>query len=171
MRSMYPLVMLLAPCLLWAQGGEAVNARLTGTILDPAGYPVPEARVRLSNSATSFAREYLTGTDGQYAFLSISPGRYQLQVEKEGFSAYLQSNIELAVAQSSVLNAKLEVGPITQVVEVTAGAPLLQTGHANIGTEVSSKQAVELPLNIRNIFNLVLLSSGVNNQLEYQAFT
>ncbi len=164
------LVSSLLPGLLCAQG-EAVNARLTGTVLDPVDTPVPEARVKLSNAAAGFGREFLTGADGQYAFLSIPPGRYQLKVEKEGFSGYLQSNIVLAVAQSSTLNPKLEVGPINQVVEVTADAPLLQTGHANIGAEVSSKQALELPLNIRNVFNLVLLSSGVNNQLEYQAFT
>lgn len=164
------LISLLLPCLLFAQG-EAVNARLTGTVLDPTGLPVPKAKVTLSNAATGFGREYLTGSDGQYAFPSLPPGRYELKVEKEGFSTYQQSNIVLAVAQSSTLNARLEVGAVNQVVEVTADAPLLQTGHANIGAEVSSKQALELPLNIRNVFNLVLLSSGVNNQLEYQAFT
>ena len=169
MRILF-LIPLLVPCVLWAQG-EAVNARLTGTILDPADAPVPEARVTLSSSNTGFAREFTTGAEGQYVFPSIPPGRYQLKVEKDGFHVYLQSNIMLVVAQSSELNPKLEVGSITQVVEVAADAPLLQTGHANIGTEVSSKQAVELPLNIRNVFNLVLLSSGVNNQLEYQAFT
>ncbi len=170
MRAWLVSIFLLLPSLLLSQG-EAVNARLTGTILDPADAPVPEARATLSNSATGFQRELVTGPDGAYVFPSIPPGRYQLKVEKDGFSTYLQSNVVLAVAQSSTLNARLEVGSISQVVEVTADAPLLRTGHANIGTEVSSKQAVELPLNMRNVFNLVMLSSGVNNQLEYQAFT
>jgi len=170
MRASLFLISLLAPCLVWAQG-ETASARLTGTVLDPADAPVPEARVTLSSFATGFTREFTTGTEGQYVFPSIPPGRYQLKVEREGFSTYVQSNIVLAVAQSSTLNPRLEVGPITQVVEVAADAPLLHTSHANIGVEVSSKQAIELPLNMRNVFNLVLLSSGVNNQLEYQAFT
>ncbi len=154
----------------WAQG-EAVNARLTGTVFDQDNAVVPQAKVTLSNVTTGFARQFLTTDTGQYNFTSIPPGRYQLKVEKDGFNVYVQSNVVLAVAQSSALNPKLEVGSISQVVEVTADAPLLQTGHANIGAEVSSKQAVELPLNIRNVFSLALLSSGVNNQLEYQAFT
>ena len=170
MRASLVSISLLVPCLLLAQG-EAVNARLTGTVLDPADAPVPEARVTLSNPAAGLKREFKTGTQGGYAFPSIPPGRYQLKVEKEGFATYVQPNLVLAVAQSSTLNPKLEVGPISQVIEVAADTPLLHTSHANIGTEVSSKQATELPLNMRNVFNLVLLSSGVNNQLEYQAFT
>jgi hypothetical protein len=170
MRASLVSISLLLPCLLLAQG-EAVNARLTGTVVDAADAPVPDARVTLLNSATGFKREFKTGMQGGYTFLSIPPGPYQLKVEKEGFTTYVQPHVVLAVAQSSTLNPKLEVGPISQVVEVAADAPLLHTSHANIGTEVSSKQAVELPLNWRNVFNLALLSSGVNNQLEYQAFT
>lgn len=163
------LLFLAAPAL-WAQG-ELANARLSGTVLDPGEAAVPGAKVTLVNAATGFTRQFTTGIDGQYTFTLIPPGPYQLKVEKDGFNTYRQSNVVLAVGQSSSLDPRLEVGAVTQVVEVTADAPLLQTGHANIGTEVSSKQACELPLNIRNVFNLAQLSSGVNNQLEYQAFT
>ncbi|MBI1791420.1 MAG: carboxypeptidase regulatory-like domain-containing protein [Acidobacteria bacterium] len=160
----------LASSPLWAQG-ETVNARLTGVVLDPDNAPVPDAKVTLASPATGFERQFATGTDGRYTFSQVPPGRYGLKVEKEGFRAYVQSNIVLTVGQASTLNPALELGSISQVVEVTAEAPLLNTGNSGIGTEVSGKQAVELPLNIRNMFNLVTLSSAVNNNLEYQAFT
>ena len=75
----------------------------------------------------------------------------------------------LAVGQSSTLNAQLRVGNVNQTVEVTAQAPVLNTGSADVGSEVSSKQAVELPLNIRNVYGLVELDSSVNNSQQYQA--
>ncbi len=164
------LLLLFASLSLWAQG-EAVNARLTGTVLDPDDRAVPEAKVTLSSAAIGLTRQFTTGTDGQYTFTLIPPGRYQLRVEKAGFATYVQPEIVLAVGQSSTFNPKLELGQITQIVEVSADAPLLNSGNANIGSEVAGKQVVELPLNLRNVFNLVLLSSSVNNSTQYQGLT
>jgi hypothetical protein len=160
----------LALSFLWGQG-EAVNARLTGAVLDPDEAVVAGAKVTLSDSAAGFTRQLTTADDGQYTFTLIPPGRYQLKVEKEGFSTHVQSNIVLAVGQSSALNPKLELGPLSQTIEVAADAPLLNSGNANVGSEVAGKQAVELPLNLRNVFNLVLLSSSVNNPAEYEGLT
>ncbi|HYM12175.1 MAG TPA: carboxypeptidase-like regulatory domain-containing protein [Bryobacterales bacterium] len=160
----------LALSSLWGQG-EAVNARLTGAVLDPDEAVVAGAKVTISNSAAGFTRQFTTADNGQYTFTLVPPGRYQLKVEKEGFSTYLQPNIVLAVGQSSTLNPRLELGPLSQTIEVTADAPLLNSGNANLGAEVAGKQAVELPLNLRNVFNLVLLSSSVNNPAEYEGLT
>jgi Carboxypeptidase regulatory-like domain len=151
--------------------GEAVNARLAGNVLDPEDAPVPAAKVTLASAQTGWAREVLTAHDGAYIFTAVPPGRYELKVEKEGFATYLQSEVVLTVGQSTTLHPKLEVGSITQIIEVAADAPLLNSGNADIGSEVSAKQAVELPLNIRNVYNLVSLSSGVNNNTEYQGLT
>ena len=155
---------------LWAQG-EAVSARLAGTVLDPDEAPVPLAKVTLASPEAALSRQVLTSDDGSYIFTTVPPGRYQLRIEKEGFATYLQSEIVLTVGQSAILNPKLEIGQITQVVEVAADAALLNSGNANIGSEVSAKQATELPLNIRNVYNLVELSSSVNNNTEYQGLT
>ncbi len=160
----------LVSCQLWGQG-EAVNARLSGTVFDPADAVLPGATVTLSNAATGFTRQVTSSADGQFAFALMPPGTYELRVEKEGFNTYLQSNIALAVGQSSGVSPKLELGRVDQVIEVKADAPLLNTGNANIGSEVSGKQVVELPLNLRNVFNLVLLSSSVNNSIQYQGLT
>jgi len=164
------MLFLAASACIWAQG-EAVSARLTGMVLDDAEAAVPGARVTLSGPQVGFTRQWLTGADGHYVFASIPPGRYQLRVEKQGFKTYLNLNIVMAVGQSSDLDPKLEVGAISQVIEVTADAPLLNAGNANIGWEVSTSQVTELPLNLRNVFSLTLLSSSVNNGHEYQGFT
>jgi Carboxypeptidase regulatory-like domain len=155
---------------LWAQG-EAVTARLSGTVLDPDEAPVPAARIKLANSEAGLIRQVLTSYDGSYILTAIPPGRYQLTIEKEGFATYLRSEVVLTVGQSTTINPKLEVGSVNQVIEVAADAPLLNSGNSNIGSEVSGKQAVELPLNIRNVYNLVGLSSSVNNNTEYQGLT
>lgn len=152
----------------WSQS-EATSAQLSGTVQDPNGSSVPGATVTLSDPDIGFSRQVTTTDNGLYTFTLIPPGRYQLKVEKTGFATFLQSNIVLTVGQSSSLNAQLQVGNVNQTVEVTAQAPVLNTGNADLSSEVSSKQAVELPLNIRNVYGLVELDSGVNNSQQYQA--
>lgn len=149
--------------------GEAVNARLDGTVEDPNGAGVPDAKVTLANPETGFTRGFRTNESGQYTFTVIPPGTYELTVEKTGFNTYRLTKIVLAVGQASTLNPRLELGAVSQTVEVAASAPVLETGNSNIGSEVSSKQAVELPLNIRNVFGLVQLDSSVNNSQQNQA--
>ena len=152
----------------WSQS-EAVSAQLNGTVQDENGATVPGAKVTILNPSTAFSREITTGDNGLYTFTLIPPGNYEVRVEKTGFTAFLQTNITLAVGQQSTLDARLQVGNVQQTVEVTAAAPILNTGSADLGSEVSSKQAVELPLNIRNVYGLVALDSSVNNSQQNQA--
>jgi hypothetical protein len=161
----------LPGCLTLSAQTEAVSARLTGSVIDPDGKPAPQAKVTLANPEVGFTRAFLTDGEGAYIFSAVPPGRYQLKVQKEGFATYLQPEVVLTVGQSTSLNPKLELGALNQVIEVTTDAPLLNTGNANIGAEVAAKQVVELPLNIRNVYNLVQLSSGVNNNTQYQGLT
>jgi hypothetical protein len=170
MRYHRTAILLLISARLWAQG-EAVGARLTGAVIDADEAAVPLAKVTLANPEIGFTRQFLSENDGSFTFPVVPPGHYQLRVEKEGFSTYLQSDIVLTVGQSSSVNPRLELGALNQVIEVTAGAPLLNTGDANMGAEVAARQAVDLPLNIRNVYNLVQLSSSVNNNTEYQGLT
>ncbi len=151
---------------LWAQ--EAVSARLSGTVLDQNESVVPGAKVTLSNSQTGFTRSITTSDTGNYAFALIPPGTYDIKVEKEGFSAAVLSGVALTVGQTTSLDLRLQIGSVTQSVEVEAAAPLLQTGSANLGSDVTSKQVMELPLNWRNVFGLVNLDSSVNNSTQTQ---
>ena len=153
---------------LWAQG-ESASARLSGTVVDPNKAAVPAAKVTLSNDQTGFARIAGTSETGSYSFTLVPAGTYQLKVEKEGFSAAALAGVLLTVGQSTTLDIMLVLGAVSQTVEVEANAPLLNTGSANLGSEVTSKQVIELPLNIRNVFGLVSLDSSVNNSAQVQA--
>jgi hypothetical protein len=169
-NSIFLFLLCLLPLALWGQG-EAVNARLSGTVSDPENAVVAGAAVTLSNMPVGFVRQATTSAGGQFVFTMIPPGAYELKVEKPGFRTYLQSPIVLAVGQASDLSLRLELGRMEQVVEVRADAPMLNTANANVESEVSAKQVAELPLGLRNVFNLVLLSSSVNNSIEYQGLT
>lgn len=148
---------------------QAVNAQLGGTITDPNKAPVPGAKVTLSNPETGFHREFTTAETGQYTFTLIPPGRYELTVEKQGFATARVPSLVLEVGQSSTFDTQLQLGAVAQTVNVEASAPVLVTGTADVGSEVSTKQALELPLNIRNVFGLVELDSSVNNSQQFQA--
>jgi hypothetical protein len=165
------LLFSVSGCMRVSAQSEAVAARLSGTVLDPGRNPVPVARVTLASPDTGLSRQFLTGDDGTYSFTALTPGRYQLKVEKQGFATYLRPEVVLTVGQATNVDPALELGVMNQVIEVTADAPLLNSGNANIGLEVSAKQLIELPLNIRNVYNLVELSSGVSNNTEYQGLT
>ena len=144
-------VFLLAMALLTVTPAQSQSeghqcGQLNGTVQDPKTTRASRApRSHSSNPRCAiFARQVTTGDNGLYTFTLIPPGTYQLKVEKAGFTALQQSNIVLAVGQSSTLNAQLQLGNVNQIVEVTAAAPVLNTGNADVGSEVSSKQAVEL---------------------------
>jgi hypothetical protein len=164
------LACLMASRFLSAQG-EVVTARLAGTVLDADEAPVAQAKVTLSSPDTGLSRALLTSADGSYVFTLIPPGRYRLSVEREGYAVFEQADVVLAVNQSTSLNPKLQPPGIKYVVDVKAAPPLLNSGNADIGMEVEGKQVVELPLNIRNVYSLTLLSSGANNSTELQGLT
>jgi hypothetical protein len=152
----------VAPSLLWAQG-EALNARLTGVVTDPAGAAVPGATLILVNTQTQATRTFATTNQGDYTLTFLPAGTYQLKVEKAGFKTTEQSNIVLTVGQAATLNVKLDLGQVTEVVQVTESAATLNTTNANIGSEVNHREVVELPINNRNVFTLESLDSSVNH--------
>ncbi len=124
---------------LQAQGSIA-NASLSGAVYDKSDAPIPGAKVTLLNSTEGFSRTFTTTPDGRYSFASLPPGAYTLTVEKSGFGRYQQKGIILNIAQAATQDVSLQVGAITQTVTVTAGAALLDTTTANIGTEVTDRQ-------------------------------
>jgi len=143
-------------------GQATINASLGGTVLDSSGAVVPGANVTLSDPDKGYTRTQVSQPDGRYLFLLIPAGTYKLQVEKQGFHTYVQSGIVLAIGQPATQDVTLQLGAQTQEVQVTASTPLLNTTNATIGSEVSAKETVELPLNWRNVFGLVALNSSVN---------
>ena len=137
------------------------NGSILGTVTDSTGGRVPGASVTLTNLATSDGRSAQSNTDGNYDFPNLVPGRYRVDVEKTGFKHLTRDNIELQVQATVRVDGVMQVGDVGQTVEISAAAPLLQTETSSLGTIVDTRKVQEMPLNGRNIINLVTLVPGV----------
>jgi len=140
--------------------GQATTS-LRGTITDQTGGVIPKATVSLKSPSTGFGRTTTSAADGSYEFLQLPPGSYQLTVEKAGFQTYQQSDIELLVSTPATENVTLTVGAATQTVAVTAEAPLINTTDATIGNTFTENQVKQLPIESRNVVDLLSLQPGV----------
>jgi hypothetical protein len=144
------------------------TATLSGAVTDSSGAILPKATITLSSTEKGVTQTLVTDSRGRYSFSQLPPATYILIVQMTGFKEYRQNGIVLDAGQSATQDVKLPVGSVTQVVEVTAQASLLNTDNANISADIDAKQVVDLPLNLRNVYGLALLNSAVNNGPEMQ---
>ena len=135
---------------------------LTGRVTDPSGAAVPGTMVTATNTATNSARQAVTTDAGDYAFPSLSPGVYRIRMEHSGFKGITSDTIEVQVQQAVRFDATLQVGQVSDTIEVSANADLLQAENATVGAVVDNKMINELPLNGRQYLNLVSLAPNVN---------
>ena len=140
---------------------QAFYGSIVGTITDPTGGAAASAAVALTNISTGERRQALAGTSGEYQFLNLVPGIYRVEVEQRGFKRASRDNIEVTVSGTVRADVSMQLGEITQTVEVQATAPLLRTEDANLSQVVSTRAVEELPVNGRNILNLTALVPGV----------
>ncbi|HEY7305530.1 MAG TPA: TonB-dependent receptor [Bryobacteraceae bacterium] len=148
--------------------GEILKAQFTtaslgGTVLDSSGGVVPGARVTAQNTETGFRQTAVTDATGTYLFSRLPIGTYKLTSEKEGFTSYVQSGIQLTVNQVATQNVTLNIGSITQQVAVSADTSLVTTQSATLSQVVNERQVVDLPLDGRQVQQLVFLSAGITN--------
>jgi hypothetical protein len=141
--------------------GQTGTTSVRGTITDKSGASVPEAKVRLENKTQALERETVTRNSGEYEFLGLPPGTYTLIVEKDGFRKYEQNKLQLLVNLPATMNVTLEIGTSTQVVEVSVAAQTLNTTDASLGNAFNENQVKELPLEGRNVPDLLSLQPGV----------
>jgi Carboxypeptidase regulatory-like domain len=134
---------------------------LRGTVVDKTGGVVQGAKVSLSDPVRSTERTSTTSASGAYEFLSVPPGTYSLSVEMTGFRKYHQSNLQLLVDSPASVNMTLEVGSTTETIEVTAQAETLNTSNASLGIAFNETQVKQLPMEGRNVPDLLSLQSGV----------
>jgi hypothetical protein len=147
---------------------QAITATLRGSIFDPSGLAVNGAKVTLVCAELGIYRTASTEANGLYTFTLLPTAVYSLEVEAQGFKHYKQGGISLTPGQSAEQNVTLLVGAVSEVVEITSQAPLLNADNANISSDVSARQVTALPLNLRNIIGLAELSSSVSNAAEEQ---
>jgi hypothetical protein len=134
---------------------------LRGTVTDKTGGAIGGAKVTLRNASLGFERTVASGATGQYEFLGLRPGTYDLTVEMPSFQRYAQSNLQLLVNSPATQDIQLQVGSTTETVEVSTQSVTLNTTDASIGIAFNENQIKQLPLEGRNIPDLLTLQSGV----------
>ncbi|MEK6320856.1 MAG: TonB-dependent receptor [Acidobacteriota bacterium] len=137
------------------------TATITGEVKDASGAVVPQAMVTVTNVGTNISVKIETNDQGSYTVSSLRPGDYTVTVEKSGFNKTLHSGVTLQVNQFARIDITLQTGQVSEVVEVTGGAPLLETETSSRGSVIDQRKIVDLPLNGRDYNQLALLSPGV----------
>lgn len=146
-------------CILMAQ---AVSGTILGSVQDTTGAAIAGAPVTISSSETGVARTVITNTNGEYDVPSLPPGTYNATTEVKGFKKVSVSGIRLNVDQKARVDLKLEVGEITESIQVQGSAPLVQSDSSELGVTVNESQIKELPLNGRDFVQLTRLIPGVS---------
>ncbi|HMJ21902.1 MAG TPA: TonB-dependent receptor [Terriglobales bacterium] len=141
--------------------GQSTYGSITGSVADPSGAAVTDARVTLTNLGTAEKRTQPTGADGLYSFVNLIPGSYRIEAEKPGFKRVTQEPVVVQVQQNSKIDLALPIGQATETVEVTSETPLLQSESSSLGQVVEQRKANELPLNGRNIYSLAAIAPSV----------
>ncbi|HYI93763.1 MAG TPA: carboxypeptidase regulatory-like domain-containing protein [Bryobacteraceae bacterium] len=157
----FTIAALLLPATVSRLYGQATTlGQIVGTVTDPSGAAIANAKVRAINTQTGVGRETATGESGNFSVLSLIPGTYSVEVTAPNFQKQVQENLRLEVAGSINLTFALTVGQVTETVMVQAEAELLKSTEASMSTTIDNSKVVELPLNGRNFNNLVRLTPG-----------
>lgn len=151
------LLTAIPSAVLWGQ----VTSQLTGTVTDKTGATVADASVTVVNTTTGNERNVHTDGLGNYTIPFLTPGDYRVGVEKQGFRRVNREGVRLEVNQVARLDFVLEVGEVTQAVEVTGAPPLIEADSSAIGQVIETKAIQDLPLNGRNFVQLAILGPGV----------
>jgi len=167
-RRMAPFHIFLAVVVLALTGASPViaqdvritRAELSGVITDPAGALVPDVKIVATHSETKFTREVATNSSGIYVLSSLPPGSYVFSAEYSGFRKYVQSGLILAAGDRKVIDIKLEIGEVTNQIEVTAAAPLVNQVDATLGENLEARTVNTVPINGRDFTQLLLLQPG-----------
>ena len=156
-RNALPLLILALP-VLWSQ---TFTGTISGVVTDPNAATIPGAIVRAKNEATGDQRQVATSSDGLFVFSQLPPGGYEVSVEFKGFRKSVQTGAVLRVNQTLELNFAMQLGEVTQTVEVAAAVTLLDTQTANRAVTLDSQAMLDLPTNARNPFAMVHVNAGV----------
>ena len=151
----------LTPLAMFAQSSS--TASVAGTVTDPKGAAVPNATVELLDATTNALRTQTTNDTGYYTFVNVPPGSYKVTIKKEGFRSATMGSLDVQVGKSLTADVKLEVGTMSQTIEVTAGAQVeLQTQDSSVGNVLERKMLDNIPSLARDATALLLLQPLAN---------
>ena len=151
----------LALCAVSIAVAQQSSGTISGTVSDQAGGVVPGAQVEVRNVGTNAVFATSSNESGLYVAPGMAVGEYEIAVESAGFRRTVRSGVTLQVGQNAEVNVMLEIGQVTEVVEVVGEAPLVDTGGATIGEVIERKRVSDLPINGRGALALTMLTAGV----------
>jgi hypothetical protein len=149
---------------------QSTGGRVRGTVTDASGGAVAGAKVTLTNTATNVTRDTTTGAGGEYQFLEVPIGKYEVGVNQTGFKKFVRKDVGVDLNQVVSVDVALEVGGATETVEVTGQPPVVDTSSTQLGAVVNERASTQLPLNERDVYQLLQLQPGVQSQLGNDTF-
>ncbi len=149
---------------------QSTGGRIRGTVTDPSGGAVAGAEVSLINEATNTTRKTQTSTNGEYLFLEVPVGSYEVDVNQAGFKKFERKGIVLVLNEIAGVDIALTVGGSTETVEVSGAPPVIDTTTTQLGAVMTDQSVRELPLSTRNTYQLLQLQPGVQSQLGADLF-
>src|SRR4051812_8416409 len=152
------LVSLLSCSFVFAQA----TAQISGTVKDQTRAVLPGVEVTATQTETGIARSTVTNETGSFVLSNLAIGPYRMEATLPGFRTFVQTGIVLEVNSNPVVNPVLEVGQVSEQVEVQANAALVETRSVGVGQVVENARILDLPLNGRNVIDLIGLAGGTN---------
>jgi len=164
-RDSRQFILLLVISLCWLAPSALAQTRgtFTGSVTDPTGALIPGATVTATNEGTGVATARPTNAAGFYTIPDLQPGFYTVRAAAQGFKTFVNAHIEMTVGYTQRLDFKLEVGAVTQSVTVEGQAPVVDTESDRMSELVTARQVANLPLNGRNVFQMIQLAPGAVN--------
>jgi Carboxypeptidase regulatory-like domain len=157
-------------CMAPLGGAQSTGGRIRGTVTDASGGAVTGANLVLINEATNVGRETVSGSNGEYIFLEVPVGTYDVEVAQQGFKKYSRKGIVVNLNEVVSLDLPLQVGGATETVEVTGAPPVVDTTSTQLGAVVNARSSTQLPLNQRDVYQLLQLQPGVQSQIGNNLF-
>jgi hypothetical protein len=163
------LVIVLFPGVI-STSAQSTGGRIRGTVTDPSGGAVSGAKLLLTNEANGTQRGSESGASGEYIFLEVPVGTYQLEISQQGFKKYLHKGLVVDLNEVVSLDVALHLGGTSETVEVTGAPPVVDTTSTQLGAVVNERSSTQLPLNQRDVYQLLQLQPGVQSQLGNDLF-
>src|SRR5438094_3879663 len=159
-RIVIGLAVVLLTCLLTTTVFGQATAQISGTVKDQSGAVLPGVEVTATQTDTGIVRTAVTNETGSYVLPNLAVGPFRLEAALPGFRTYVQTGIVLQVNSNPVINPVLEVGQVSEQIEVQANAALVETRNSGVGQVIENQRILELPLNGRNVTELITLAGS-----------